>query len=52
MDDCVNINGDFLDTTAEWMGSKTGVAALAGKTQRLVFRMRGAKLYAMQFTAE
>jgi hypothetical protein len=73
VDDCVYINGDFLETEIEWIGNQdavtipygesveaiqselkkldmyTDVSGLAGKTVRLVFRMRGAKLYGMQF---
>jgi len=52
LDDCVYINGDYLGTPVEWMSRGTDVASLAGKTVRLVFRMRGAKLYAMQFVKE
>ncbi len=48
-DDCVYINGDFLESPVEWLGKGADVSALAGKPVRLVFRMRGAKLYAMQF---
>ncbi len=50
VDECIYINGDFLDTPAEWRGRGRTVAALAGRTVQVVFRMRGAKLYAMQFT--
>jgi hypothetical protein len=73
LDQCVYINGDFIETEVEWIenpgavkiphGStiedvledaeklvfKRDVSVLQGKTVRLVFRMRGAKLYAMQF---
>lgn len=52
LDDCIYINGDFIDTPVEWSGHKLDVSALAGKTVRVVFRMRGAKLFAMQFTQE
>lgn len=33
----------------EWLGRGKDVSALAGKTVRLVFRMRGSSLYALQF---
>lgn len=49
-DDCVYINGDFIETPVEWLGRGTDVSPLAGKTVQLVFRMRGTKLFAMQFT--
>lgn len=49
VDDCIYINGDFIATDVEWLGGKD-VSALAGRTVQLVFRMRGSKLYAMQFT--
>ncbi len=73
VDNCVWINGDFLDVEVEWIknpevltvpygdsiedvfaeASKLkytkDVSSLAGKIVQLVIRMRGAKLYAMQF---
>jgi hypothetical protein len=48
-DDCVYINGDFFDKKVEWLNKGTNVSELKGKTIQLVFRMRGTKLYAMQF---
>lgn len=50
VDDCVYINGDFFDKKVEWMNKGTDVSALTGKTIKLVYRMRGSKLYAMKFT--
>ena len=50
VDDCVYINGDFIAEPVEWLGAGTDVSKLAGKTVRLVLRMRSAKLFAMQFT--
>jgi hypothetical protein len=52
MDDCIYINGDFIDTPVEWMQRGKDLSALQGKTVQVVFRMRGAKLFAMQFAAE
>jgi len=52
VDDCIYINGDFLDTAVEWMKTGKDVSALAGTTVRVVIRMRGAKLYSMQFTGD
>jgi hypothetical protein len=49
VDDCIYINGDYINGPVEWLKSGTDVSKLAGKTVRLVFRMRGAKLFAMQF---
>ena len=49
LEDCIYINGDFIDTKVEWLGRGTDISHLAGKPIQLVFRMRGSKLYAMQF---
>jgi hypothetical protein len=49
VDDCVYINGDFIDTEVEWMKKGRDVSTLAGKTVRLVIRGRGTKLYSLQF---
>ncbi len=49
VDDCVYINGDFIDKEVEWMEKGKDVSKLAGKKVQLVLRMRGSKLYAMQF---
>ncbi len=51
VDDCVYINGDFIDTEVEWLGKGSDVSALAGRPVQLVFQMRGTKLYSMQFVA-
>jgi len=52
VDECVYINGDFVDAPVEWMKRGTDVSSLEGRTVQLVFRMRGAKLFAMQFVNE
>lgn len=76
LDDCVYINGDFIETPVEWMKNReeierissedeedprtiaqkvvtsSDVSELVGKTVRLVFRMRGSKIFAMQFKKE
>lgn len=49
VDDGVFINGNFVAHTAEWLGRGTDVSALAGRPVRLVVRMRGTSLYALQF---
>lgn len=48
-DDCVYVNGDFIAKEVDWLETGADVSALAGRTVQVVFRMRGAKLYAMQF---
>ena len=74
VDNCIYINGDFLNKEVQWIlnpedlkipyGSsveelaelaskqlkiKSDLSTLQGKTVKVVFRMRGAKLYSMQF---
>jgi hypothetical protein len=49
VDESVYINGDFIAKEVEWLGKGTDVSELEGQTIRIVFRMRGSKLYAMQF---
>lgn len=49
LDDCVYINGDFMETEVEWLDKGKDVSALAGQPVQLVFRTRGAKLYTLQF---
>jgi len=49
LDDCIYINGDFIDTKIQWLGKGSDISKLAGQTIQLVVRMRGSKLYAMQF---
>ena len=51
IEDCDFINGDYPAKTVTWRG-KSDVSALSGKTVRLRFQMRGAKLYAFQFLRE
>lgn len=52
VDESVYVNGDFIEKDAEWMEKGTDVSALEGKVVRLVFRMRGSKLYALRFRGE
>jgi hypothetical protein len=52
VDDCVYLNGDFIDTEVEWLGTGADVSSLEGKTVQLVFRMRGSKLYSMRFAED
>ncbi len=49
VDDCVYVNGDFIAKEVDWLETGTDVSPLAGRTVQVVFRMRGAKLYAMEF---
>jgi hypothetical protein len=73
VDDCIYINGDFIETEVEWFpnwrefpsleGKKIeelvpyknqfkftkDLSSLEGKIVQVVFRMRGSKLYSMQF---
>lgn len=49
LDDCVYVNGNSLRYPVEWLKPRTDVSALAGQTVQLVVRMRGARLYALQF---
>lgn len=49
VNDCIYINGDFIEKEIEWLGKGKDVSSLNGKTVQLVFRMRGSKLYSMQF---
>lgn len=49
LDECIYINGDFIDTEVSWMQRGNDLSDLQGKPIQLVFRMRGCKLFAMQF---
>ena len=51
-DDCIYINGDFLQATVEWLKRGANISALQGRTVQMIVRMRGSKLFAMQFTRE
>ncbi|HEX5470726.1 MAG TPA: LamG domain-containing protein [Lacipirellulaceae bacterium] len=51
LDDCVYVNGDFIDEPVEWLHKGVNVSALAGRDIRVLIRGRGCKLYAMQFTS-
>jgi hypothetical protein len=49
VEECIYINGDFIETEVEWLKKGKDVAELEGKTIQILFKMRGSKLYAMQF---
>jgi hypothetical protein len=46
--DCEEIGGNFIDQRVYWKG-KSDVSSLAGKTVRLRFNLKRAKLFAFQF---
>jgi len=48
LDDCIYVNGDFIAGEVQWLSGKN-LSELAGRTVQIQLRMRGAKLYAMQF---
>ena len=52
VDDCVYVNGDFVNIPVEWLHKGSDLSPLEGKTVRVVFRMRGARLFAMQFAKQ
>ncbi len=76
VDDCIYINGDFIETEVEWFSNwkdfpstegkkieeivsykdkfkiSKDLSLLEGRIVQVVFRMRGSKLYAMQFTSK
>lgn len=49
VDESIYVNGDFIDKDVEWLEKGSDVSELAGRVVRVVFRMRGSSLYAMQF---
>ncbi|NMB81522.1 MAG: hypothetical protein GYA14_06860, partial [Ignavibacteria bacterium] len=49
VDECVYININSVDHEVEWLKKGKDLSSLQGKTIHLVFRMRGSKLYSMQF---
>ena len=49
VDDCVYVNGDFIDTEVAWINQGRDLSDFQGKTILLEIRMRGSKLYALQF---
>ena len=51
VEDCVYINGDFIETEVEWLNEGTDVSSLAGKPVQLVIRSRGTKLFSLQFVS-
>jgi len=49
VDDCIYLNGDFIDAEVEWLTMGKDVSQLAGRRVRVMVRSRGTKLYSMQF---
>ncbi|MEZ5275119.1 MAG: LamG-like jellyroll fold domain-containing protein [Opitutaceae bacterium] len=49
LDDCIYVNGNDLDATVQWLDRGSDLSALAGQPVRLIIRMRGARLFALQF---
>jgi len=52
LDDCVYINGNFVAHPVEWLGRGTDLSAMAGRPLRLIIKMRGASLHALQFVSK
>ena len=48
-EDCVYINGDFIETDVEWIKKGKDVSSLQGKMVQVEFQLRGTRLYSMQF---
>ena len=53
VDDCVYVNGNHVEHEVAWLSPdgalRRDLGELRGRTLRLVARMRGASLYAIQF---
>lgn len=49
LDDCIYLNGDFIDAEVEWLTTGKDVSQLAGRRVQVVVHSRGTKLYSMQF---
>ena len=49
LDDCVYVSGNELRYPVEWLEKGTDVSSLASKPVRLVMRLRGARLFSLQF---
>jgi hypothetical protein len=50
VEDCIYLNGDFVETEVEWLQSGKDISSQQGKIVRVVFKMRGSRLFAMQFS--
>lgn len=49
LDECIYINGDFIETEVEWLTTGKDLSQLEGRIVQVVVRSRGTKLYSMQF---
>jgi len=49
LEDCIYLNGDFIDAEVEWLEKGKDVSQLAGQPVQVVVRSRGTKLYSLQF---
>ena len=49
LDECIYLNGDFIDAEIEWLAKGKDVSRLAGRRVQVVVRSRGTKLYSVQF---
>jgi hypothetical protein len=53
VDDCVYIHGNYVEQNVAWLDRngelKSDISAFSGRPVRLVVRMRGTSLYALQF---
>jgi hypothetical protein len=50
LEDCVYVNGNDLRYPVEWLGRGKDVSSREGQPVQIEIRMRGADLYALQFT--
>ena len=50
LDDCVYVNGNELRYPVEWLNKGSDLSALAGQPVRMILRMRGSRLFSLQFT--
>ncbi|MGH8018351.1 MAG: LamG-like jellyroll fold domain-containing protein [Opitutaceae bacterium] len=54
VDDCIYVHGNSVERRVQWLDGNTireDVSSLSGRPVRLVVRMRGASLYALQFVS-
>ena len=49
VENCIYINGVFIDTEVEWLNKGKDLSMLEGRVVQLVFCICGSKLYSMQF---
>jgi hypothetical protein len=49
VEDCIYVNGDFVETEVEWIEKGKDLSTLQDQPVKIIFRMRGSKLFAFQF---